>query len=334
MDKYSNFSKDLLELYCKTGKKEIEDLFLRFAMVSNFVDWIKNNKDGVAGVKDPNVMQSLGWLSKNAFKGLTQKEILHSLFGDEEFKKIVPYIMSLSALSKTQEFAETLHPFSSIFSSMSLLDIDVDLPDVKDDLTLIKNAYTSSLSVGDEDTLVRPPIQKMTQKAKKEMLYQNLLRRFSADVANAAIKSDEMDLAEDVRSGALAMPFPIALRKYFGTIDINTIDFKIPKKMADVFIKYADIKYEGFLYDVTKLTFLSASGQVTQEQIYDLRKEMEREKSYLYMHGEQDDELASLNFRDKIPIQAELDPKYLVLVSSYFIILQKYLNMPSAFEGF
>ena len=334
MNKYSDFSKDLLELYCKTGKKEIEDLFLRFAATQDFPSWVKAQQD-ISGLKDNSVLLALKWLARKMSKTVTPNDILQSLYNDKEFYKLAPYMMSLAQLAKTEPFAELLSPFSPIFASMSVLNIAAELPDIGSDLTTIKNTYSPSVETEDAEEAVRRPVQKMTYKAKREMLYQNLLRRFSADVANAAVQYNYVEFANEIRSGILAMPFPLALGKHFDSADIpklDDVDFRVSKRMADEFMNKADLRYEASLYDDAKTEFLLATGQITPETAHNLKIEMERQKAYTQMHGEQDEELESVGFKDKVPIEVELNPKYLYLVSTYFVMIQRYLKMPMAFR--
>jgi hypothetical protein len=335
MNEYLQYYKDLLNLYAKTGNKNLESAFLKFSagVSQNILDWILGNKQLKNSLNDQNVYDALVTMYKLNGQNVAYNDLLQLAFKDDSFKKSLPYMVALNELSTNSKYADILGPLSNFFVAFQpfksgRFGSNIDPNVIAKDLEILIKLYNNQ---SQKDYKVFPS-GKMNLKTQRELMFKNISRRYSFDISNVANSQGLNDLADELKSGALLMPYPAILESYMGVYAFNNDDIKNAKKMADFFMLYTEPKYENYVYDMSKTEFLHAAEQLREEDYFELKMYVEKKKSLYSMMGEEDSEIESSKLEEILSPQNELNKKYLFLVSTFFVFLQKYLKMPSSFE--
>lgn len=340
---FNTFTKDILELYCKTGNKTIESVFIKLANIEIdvFWKWLLRNNRIRASIINSSVYDALDVLSniRNSFsygQPIDKSTLVRTLAANPRNAKTIPIIIAMKELVDDQSVSDLLQPYRDIIDEVAERFKDKNALDQKadiiTDLSTIKSLYLKS-AVEEIDN--KPEKESIPQK--RISMLQYLLTKFSDDIAVAAESSKMPELASAVRSGILAKPIYSGLHKYINFDSVNTSDVNICKKWAEFVLKkpHYERQWGDYNHDLIEMMFMNASGTLTRNDMTSIISEYEQNINPMKMLEERDEEsmYPGLNVAEKVTIDNRLNPKYLFLVSTFFVIFRARAGMPTGFAS-
>lgn len=333
---YKNFTSDILKLYCKTQNKEIETLFVKMASVevNLFYKWLLKNKKLKNKMSNPSTYDALELLSqiRSVFsygEPLEKSTIVKTLHENARTLAAIPIIIGMKKFLDAPATKEILQPYRDIVETVSTLftSKDIDYASVENDLTVVKNEYFVGADVESPEEVKK----KESIPQQKKNMFQYLLIKFSEEIANAASSSGLTDLANTIKDGALSKPAPVSLSEFINFNPASQDQIDLAKKLADFVAKNYDSRLDDYNHDIVQITLLGKAGQLTPEDIQQLKFNYEKQKNIVKYVEEPGTKFPGIDPMDKITFDKRLNPDYLLMLSSFFVILQSKVGMPSSF---
>jgi len=339
---YCNFRNDLLHLYCSTKSAAIEAEFLRFSQdqSNNFIRWLMTSKGVKKKLIDPSVYDAFIKLIqiKNKYPDIKQANLRSIIVNDTELTSVIPVFLALDKVSKDGEFKDILWQFEDVLAEIGsivspLVGSFVGSSDIGLDLKTLEENYANYAAKEQTKTVER----KIPLYQQRELTFRALLMRFSEELALAAQNDGMEELAGYFRGGVLAKPIPFGLGQYVDFDGVSNDQMMSASKMANHIWKYPDPKYQNYLHDLIEVNLLNASGAISQEDATSIKQRFEREKdiSALYMNedgdGEEQGAYSGMESEGIINIDDRLNPDFIYLLSSLFVMLQRKMKVPTPF---
>lgn len=331
-----DFVDDLLNLYCKTGNKNIENEFLHLSSLirsgskfrDDFYQWIEANNSLRKSIQDPEVFDALLFLiliRKKYPSEVTVSDMAKSFVSGKDVRHI-PYIMAFGSLLNHPSVGDILVPFQdiiTIISSWKMKGQGVDVSSVYNNLMSILDLFNK----GDGKKGLPSLTYVQTTKQKKENMFLYLLQRFSEELAIAAEQSDLPDLASAFKENVLAKTLPYGLGQYLDFKQISNQQFVLAKNMAKNVLKNYESSFQNYNHDLVDAAFLHSAGILSKQDIIDLRKSFEEQKDIQKIMLSKGD-YPGMNLENKVSIDQRLNPDYLALLSLFFTFMQRKLSVP------
>jgi len=109
---------DLKYLYCKTGSKVIEDIFIIAAGGNEFISWIQN-RPNLGGLENSGLYKTLYFLSNN-YQNSDVGSLIRAVQNDPNGKEIITYIRVLYKFATLGSDARGyLHPFTDTITTIT-----------------------------------------------------------------------------------------------------------------------------------------------------------------------------------------------------------------------
>jgi len=343
---YTNFSNDILDLYCKTGCSSIESLYIKFSQnyTQNISKWLLQNKRIRNDLENPAVYDALRALSAIRDK-LPEGEVVASnlvkFLGSSPFLlKTVPLILAFKDLLGESQVKDILYPFQDIIlmaaSTMKIFEqrerdkqiTETDLEEVLPSLITIQQAFLSNSSPEEERIRKRKTISQQ----QKDM-FRALLERFSSEMAAAAAASGLKELSQKFSEYILAKPIPMGLGEYVAFPSMGDDKLRLSKQMSDYILKYPDPRMANYNHDIVEINLLRSAGVLSDEDVYRFKENFERKKDVTEYLA--DDEFLGENFpgietEGKITINDRMNPEYIYMLSVFFLYMYQGLGLPGS----
>jgi len=337
------FTNDVLDLYCRTKISEVESIFIKLANVApdTFWRWLLKNNRIHQSLINSSVYDALDTLShiRSLFsygQNIDKSTVVRTLNSNTRNMKTMPVILAMNNLIDNEEVKDILQPYRDIIelvaSFMSSKDNPIDENDVLQDINTIKNLYFKSSFVDEEgstDTI------KISIQQKRVNMLQNLLTRFSDDTANAAESSGMSELATAIKSGILAKPFTAGLNKYINLIEYDSSDIIFCKKVVEYILKKPQYEeqWTDHNHDTIEMMFMNRSGNLSKEDMIKIIEDYEKKTNTINLIENIEDSSMhpGFDFSDKITVDKRLNPNYLFLLSTFFVILRSRAGLPTGF---
>jgi hypothetical protein len=325
---YSEITNDILKLYCSIKEPKLESLFIRLASLENFSNWVSRNGKIKTELNIPSVYDAFVALSDLRatfqFGQKIDRQTVWKII--QPNKSVIPIILGLNELVDVDIVKDIIQQYRDIIKEISEY-MSMPLPnkdELYEDVLKIRNTYYKE--VIDEDI---GEIKKESIPQQRKNMFQYLLIRFSEDVASAADNSGLKDLANGIRSGILSKPVPAGLSRYlnFNNVDKSQID--IAKKLAEYIIKRYDPKFSDINHSIVETTIMGKAGVLTSEDIMQLKMKYEEQNNPTQYIEDSTAKYPGMDTSSKITFDKRLNPEYLLILSSFFVILQAKIGLPS-----
>lgn len=323
---------DILKLYCSIKHPSLELLFLKMANVDAnlFYSWLLRNKNIKSSLKNQSVYDAFDLLGqlRNTFSygsKIDLSTIVRTVHEHSRYLESIPVIVTLSQISDPS-IQEVVNPFRDIIdfisSAMKTAGVDIDI--VTQDINSIKNRFIGSTTEDESKQVVKETIGSQRKK-----MFHFLLTRFTEEVSSAADSSGLNELASAVRSGALSKPANMSLSKVINLTKFDPNNVETARRLVDYVYKNYDPRMSDYNHDVVEVTMLNKAGSLTKEDIDQLRTKYEEKKDITKYLEEDDTKYPGLDAGDMVTFDKRLNPDYLLMLSSFFVIFQMKLKMPS-----
>ena len=278
-----NLLKDLNNLYCRTGNKEIEDIFIKFAQdsESSFVDWIsKNNHNKVLinGITNKQVLHALAYL-ETLNKRVSPDNVLAFLLSSPNSEYLPIYRSFLNLMSS--DLRGILYPFSNILTAFQGIRPNegwLTDEEVSADLRVISDHYNEFVqrSLNKPFESEQAPHKRKrapTKKERTQSLFSYLLRSFSQDILEVIDKYPEEEmLAKSIRAGNL--PNGMLIVPYLKHIPQSTTLAPVKKIVKNAISKVGSGNYSAIFNEIRNDIMSSLSFMTTEESnVYKMKQE-------------------------------------------------------------
>lgn len=334
---YHQFSRDLLNLYCRVKESSLEKVFLRFAKEENFSQWLRSHKkDILSSIGNASVYDAFDILIdlQGVNLGDNPEDVPASSLGEllKRFQysskslKTIPIIKTFSTLIDDPSLGSILGPFRNnilliskwLREQKNLTDIEkskkeMESQQVVKDLSAINNMFFTQ-EYDEEKAHVRKP--SVTQQRKDMFIY--LLTRFSEEAASAFENSGMNDIAAKMKSKILSVLPAYGIGTLMPLKPVLFPHINSVKIMVDYVWKHPDIKWGNYNHDLVEITFLNQAGEISSEDLYFIKSEYEKKKSIDDLLNDSDEIKEGMGTFDKITIDKKMNPSYLQMLSLFF----------------
>ena len=343
---YNQFSKDLLNLYCKVKHPLLEEAFIRFAKDESFSQWLRHNKKEISSkIVDASVfdafdilidLQGMTFGDDPAAKGTSDSlaRLLKRFQYSSRSLKAIPTIVTFSTLLDDPILNDILEPFRQNISfisnwlgkgeqnktGMEKLRQEKDRAQIVEDLKTIHNMFSTQ----DYEEQERPQAHfrkpSITQQRKDMFIY--LLTRFSEEIAAAFENAGMEEEAHKMRSKVLAISLKIGIGPF---LKLRMLDFgqdNVVRRMVDYVWKHFDIRGAGYNHDLIELSFLNQAGEISSEDYNSIINKYEENKNVMDVFEPSDEPIRGMNSFDKITIDKKMNPLYIQMLAVFFYYFQ------------
>jgi len=284
-----SFSRDIRDLYVKTGSSKIEDVFIRVSKVSStiFNRWIKSDKRIEFELKDGMVRDTLLLLvdiQENYSPDISSADFIQ-IFSSSKNSRYLPYVLAFSDLLSS---VSILEPFSNILNASSpLKGRFLDNDKVLIDLNYIDEEYEKYVNKSVGEPYEDYGVPKTTQPSlkKHQVLTEDfvrLLNNFSEKIALAADNSGFSDLANDLRNKGILLN-QNQLIKHLKVSLPGIYMWKQAEQIAKQAATYFNVMGLDSVFEFIKEKAMGFTGMISDKELQKMRDVKEEEKDFSYL---------------------------------------------------
>lgn len=337
------FANDVLDLYCRTGISKIEDIFIKIANidVAAFWHWLMRNgkviKEDISDIRVYDALVLLGQIRNQFSYGeKIDRQTLVSTLYNFNAGSTIPVINTMADVIDELDVKQILQPYRDIIElSRSINKISPENQNLLiSDLKIIRTLYIKTkVSGGIEEGKDKDKVKETIQQKRINML-QYLLNRFNEDIYNAANSSGMSELADAVKSGILAKPINSGLSDYISFDRLDASKVPVCKQWAEYILKkpHYEFQWGDHNHDVIEMVLMKEAGYLTKEDVLNVISDYEKKQDPLKSLEDPESMYPGLNASDKI-LDKRLNPNYLFLLSTFFVILRAKSGMPTGFAA-
>lgn len=212
----NTFLKDLCDLYCKTGNKNIERLFVSAAQSfdAQFKRWVQKNPVIKTELPNPDVYDALMLLYhiQDMYPSDVSLPMLMKIFTGTKDAKYLPAIIGIAKNMDDPSISDVVAPFRSILSIISSAPFSTEaVGGIASSVMAMKDGFNEFLEgsykpkKSDKETFRRKSrVEKLAD------LFGFLLRRISSDISTVAIKNGYPQVADKINAGIMANPLAMS----------------------------------------------------------------------------------------------------------------------------
>jgi len=348
---YNQFSKDLLNLYCKVKHPLLEEAFIRFAKDESFSQWLRHNKKEISSkIVDASVfdafdilidLQGMTFGDDPAAKGTSDSlaRLLKRFQYSSRSLKTIPTIVTFSTLLDDPILNDILEPFRQNISfisnwlgkgeqnktGMEKLRQEKDRAQIVEDLKTIHNMFSTQEYEEQERPQAHFRKPSIIQQRKDMAVY--LLTRFSEEIASAFENSGMHEIASKVRAKALALTSDGGVGSLIKTKSLSFYQITTVKNLVDYVWKHPDIKWGNYNHDLLEVTLLNVAGEISTEDFAKIKSEHEKSQDVMNLFESSEESLGGMDALGKITIDKKMNPAYLQMLSLFFYYYKNKLKV-------
>ncbi len=276
MKNINSLKNDLLNVYCKTLNKDIEDVFIKIANAGDpFTLWLSNVNSLSLGLTDQQVVTSIQFalkLQKELGSTINMSALVSFLAQGKApaFDRLVPYFKTFNDLLSENSTAinAVLGPISNIVSLTSrMAGTPVDKATVKKDVEAIHDYYiglsAESSYVDAAEKMQKPKRESLKERMRSTWSY--FAHKFEEEILAAGRAAGYEKIAEKL-DGKISNPYEILSI-------INVEDSAIPRFTAEIRAKVVpyikkSIKSKGAdeLYERVRTVVMERFNIISKEE--------------------------------------------------------------------
>lgn len=338
---YSEFVKDLQQLYCKTKNTKIESSYIKMAALlgHSFIEWLndKNSQKSISQkIKNEEVYNTLKFLAQILQSGggkIDKPYVVRAVTNDTY---IISVIISLSSILNDVRVSNILLPFRGVIDEINKI-FHIETKNTAEDQKVIdaknNNVLNGVLSIYKfyEESDIGEEIS--VEKKKKISLYDKrfgimryLLNRFSRDLSAAALSSGLKEISNKFDSGILAKNANSGIGRMIEINPLSSYQYHTVIKMVDSAWNSPDPKYYDYNHDNIQLNLLRSAESIGSEDFYKIYEKYEENKDPLLNISS--DKIPGIDSLGKINNNVLLNPEYIHMLTVFFVEFQSRLNIP------
>jgi hypothetical protein len=318
---YKQFSDDLLRLYCVTKNSKIEQNFIRFSEAYNneFCKWIQMEEKKIRPkLKEQNLLQAFKLLCEI---NITDKNsITKLLLQSPTSTKAIPLILSLNDILEKSSFS-ILQPFTDAIKTVRNLGFKngtgTEYEELKKslyiDLQTLTDLYT--FRGKEEPVVVKAP----SKKQERQDIAQNLLEKFSSEIALAFEQNGMVEIAQAFRNKVLARPVEQGIAKILPIDTISPDKITVAYNLANYVWKSPSSKWIDYYHDYVESVCLNRAGVLSDEDFWKIKKQYDQFRGTSLL--EEDYKVVK-----NLEKNAIMNPEYIHMVALFFYFLQNKMS--------
>jgi len=339
---FDSFVKDIRDLYCRTGIKEVESIFIKLSQAASSYPLSQSQNPA-----NPTVNSLKNWLKKSGIENtIHNKDLYYGLLKLCNIREKYPTVdwslflklffdnprdiaslLNIARYLDNDNVNNVLYLFEDIFqNALRFHQVEKD----KEKIIEPKNFYEDLYKINQEfleflrsQGMVQFP-HKDTRKQQRMRVFSSLLNRFTNDIANVADRAGLKDLSDKLRTeGILANPN--ILSRYIKIYPVTQVMAQKSNQISQQIMRYPEEeKIDGY-YQNIRDTCLDFVGEINLEEIERQKEEQVRQeqlKTIVYpQKGQQKNQpsMPSLTVTDA----QWLSPWFLTMLSAVLYLMHK-----------